>query len=208
MLPLKDGHVFERYSQPQLIGGQSVGRVWSFRDVSERERGAEALRRSETLKAAILDTALDCIITMDGAGRVVEWNPAAEKTFGFARSQVLGQLLGELIVPPALRERHYAGLQHYLGTGIRQLLGRRAELPGVRADGSELMVELSIVQIAVEGGSANEGGPLFIDLINEVLDIARIEAGRLSLSPEPVWVSMAVREVLDLARPLAEGRRI
>jgi PAS domain S-box-containing protein len=79
VLRLKDGRIFERYSQPQVIAGQSHGRVWSFHDVSERERGAEALRHSETLKAAILETALDCIITMNSEGRVVEWNPAAEK---------------------------------------------------------------------------------------------------------------------------------
>jgi PAS domain S-box-containing protein len=59
------------------------------------------VRQNETLKGAILQSAMDCIITIDHEGRVVEFNPAAERTFGMPRSEVLGQPLVELIVPPA-----------------------------------------------------------------------------------------------------------
>ena len=59
----------------------------------EMDRATEDLRKSEARKGAILEGALDCVITMDAAGRVVEFNPAAEKTFGYRREEVVGRLL-------------------------------------------------------------------------------------------------------------------
>src|SRR5205807_9454176 len=76
----------------------------------QRKRAEDDLRESEARKSAILDAALDCIITMDHHGRVVEWNPAAQRVFGYSRENAMGQLLGELIVPPELRQQHYEGL--------------------------------------------------------------------------------------------------
>src|SRR5678809_1787890 len=95
------------------------------------------------LNRAILDCALDCIITMDESGRILEFNPAAERVFGFARSEAVGMELAELIIPAPLREEHRRGLQHYLKTGEAQLLGRRIEVTAIRADGSEILVELA-----------------------------------------------------------------
>src|SRR6266513_5609831 len=78
----------------------------------------------EALSRTFLDSALDCIITMDASGRVQEFNPASERVFGFTRSEVVGKELAELIIPPRLRERHRQGLAHYLKTGEGPLLGR------------------------------------------------------------------------------------
>ena len=75
------------------------------------------LRESEARKAGIVEVALDAIVTADQTGRVIEFNPAAERIFGYSRDQVHGKLLAELIVPPALREAHRAGLERYLATG-------------------------------------------------------------------------------------------
>lgn len=96
------------------------------------------------LNHAILESALDCIITMDAAGVVREFNPAAERTFGYTREQAVGRELASLIIPPALQERHRQGLARYLATGEGPVLGRRIEIPGLRADGSEILVELAI----------------------------------------------------------------
>lgn len=117
------------------------------RDITGRKLAEAARHESEALKSAILEAALDCIIVMDHAGRIIEFNPAAEKTFGYSRSEVLGQPLDEKIVPPALREHHHQGMIHYLATGKGPVLGKRLEMTAMRADGSELPVELAIIPI-------------------------------------------------------------
>jgi two-component system CheB/CheR fusion protein len=99
------------------------------------------------LNRALIDSALDCIISMDATGRVLEFNPAAERVFRYTRDQAVGQELASLIIPPAMRERHRAGLRRYLETGEGPVLGKRIEITGVRADGSEILVELAITAL-------------------------------------------------------------
>jgi PAS domain S-box-containing protein len=110
----------------------------------ERTRAEEERLAGEARKAAILEVALDCIITIDQDGRVIEWNPAAERTFGFSRDEAIGRPMAQLIVPPHLRGHHYRGMAHYLETGEGPVLGKRIEFTGMRKDGSEFPVELSI----------------------------------------------------------------
>jgi len=110
-----------------------------------------ALRQSEARKAAILDSALDCIVTIDHAGCITEFNPAAERTFGYRRDEVMGSPLADVIIPPALRDEHRRGLARYLATSEARVLGRRIELTAVRADGSEFPVELAITRIPLNG---------------------------------------------------------
>ncbi len=117
----------------------------------ERVRTVEALRDSGARRAAILEAALDCIIKIDERGTVVEWNPAAERTFGYPRSAALGQTLADLIIPPPLRGAHAKGVAHYLATGEGAILNRRIEVPALRADGTELLVELAVVPVRLSG---------------------------------------------------------
>src|SRR5436309_3481812 len=109
------------------------------------------LARFEQRQASILDAALDAIITIDAAGRVTEFNPAAERTFGYPRSEALGHELAELIIPPALRARHREGLARHLATGEARVLGRRVELTGMRRDGTEFPVEVAITRVPGKG---------------------------------------------------------
>ncbi|HJU10781.1 MAG TPA: MHYT domain-containing protein, partial [Candidatus Binataceae bacterium] len=106
---------------------------------------------SEALKAAILECSLDCIITADHKGRIIEFNPAAERTFGYARTQVLGKEFAEIIIPPPLREAHRRGMEHYLGTGETHVIGRRIESVAMRGDGTEFPAELTVTRIRIEG---------------------------------------------------------
>ncbi|HET7272894.1 MAG TPA: PAS domain S-box protein [Rubrobacter sp.] len=126
-------------------------------EISERQRTEEALRESEARKTAIMDSALDCIITMDEAGLITDFNPAAERTFGHRRDDVLGRELADVIIPPEFREAHRRGLAHFLETGEGPVLNKRTELRGMRSDGSEFPVELTIVPIRVGGRPAFTG---------------------------------------------------
>jgi two-component system NtrC family sensor kinase len=101
--------------------------------------------------AAVIRAALDGIIVTDGAGRVLQFNPAAEAMFGRRRADVLGRSIGELIVPPHLRERHRVGMERYLAGHAPRVIGRRVEMEAMRADGSVFPIELAITDTAVGG---------------------------------------------------------
>jgi PAS domain S-box-containing protein len=116
-----------------------------------RKRTEEDLRESEALKGAILETALDCVISISVDSRILEWNAAAERTFGYARSEVLGELMPELIIPHEHRKQHYEGVARYLSTGQGQLLGERIEIEALRRDGSRFPVELAITSTSIRG---------------------------------------------------------
>ena len=133
------------------LDGELLGAVLVFRDVDEERTFERALVASEARKTAILNTALDCIITCDHEGRVVEFNPAAERTFGYRRDEILGHELAELIVPPKFRDQHRQGMLRHLESGESNILNQRLELPGMRADGSEFPAELAITRIPGAG---------------------------------------------------------
>lgn len=113
----------------------------------ERRRDVADLRAARTRHEAMLDVALDCIISVDDDGRVLEFNPAAERTFGYSAAEAVGRDMADLIVPPELRERHRAGFARYLETHVPVVLDSRIELTGMRADGSTFPVELTITRI-------------------------------------------------------------
>jgi len=135
--------IFDREGDPVAAA------IWG-RDLTQERATEAALRRSETLKAAILVASLDGIVTMDHHGRIVEFNPAAERTFGWTHAQAVGKTVAELLIPPRLREAHFAGLRHFMDTGLGPVLGRRIEVPALRADGSEFPAELTIVALSTD----------------------------------------------------------
>ncbi|MDP9431258.1 MAG: PAS domain S-box protein [Actinomycetota bacterium] len=106
--------------------------------------GSAALRQAAAETQAILDGTNDAFVRIDAEGVITDWNPAAERIFGWAAADVIGRALDETIVPPAMRKAHRRGLQHDRPTGESRVLGKRLEMPAVRADGSELMVEMII----------------------------------------------------------------
>ncbi|WP_426954304.1 PAS domain S-box protein [Muricoccus radiodurans] len=114
------------------------------------ETGAQ-LRGSEALSSAIVASALDAVVVMDEAGLVMEWNPAAERTFGYARHSAIGRPVAELIVPPMMRRRHVDGMRRYMETGIGTVIGHRVEVEATRADGSIFPCELAITEARLPG---------------------------------------------------------
>jgi PAS domain S-box-containing protein len=127
------------------------------------------LAESEQRMGAVLDAALDCVISIDGDGNIVAWNPAAEATFGYRREQALGQNMAELIIPPEMRAAHQAGIARYLATGDGPLLAQRVEMVAMRASGETFPAELAIV--AIPSG----GGPLFTGYLRDITDRKRAE---------------------------------
>jgi PAS domain S-box-containing protein len=120
--------------------------------VKRRNKRSEAEPREIDARGrAILDSALDAIVTIDESGAILEFNLAAEKTFGRSRTEVLGKQMAELLIPPSLRDAHYRGLERLRATGEERILGKRLELTALRADGSEFPVELAISKVESSG---------------------------------------------------------
>jgi PAS domain S-box-containing protein len=155
--------------------GAVVGSSTVSRDITQSKRAVQALEALEARHSAILQSALDCIITMDYNGRVVEFNPAAERTFGYARDDVVGRTMAELIIPPSLRDRHAGGLARYLATGTGPILGQRLELMAMRADGSEFPIELAVTKVELPGE------PLFTGYLRDLTKQKRLQ-GKLGES--------------------------
>ena len=139
-----EGHVRERATKRAAPSRASdPGRA------GEAESGVPSPGAGEHL-SAYLRAAIDCVIVADASGRIVEFNPAAERTFGYSRKEALGRTMAELIVPPSLRERHIAAFARFVKTREGSMLGRRVELTGMRADGSEFPVELALSLVEAE----------------------------------------------------------
>lgn len=113
----------------------------------ERSRFQQSMLVSEQRARLAIESALDAIVNIDTDGLIVEWNPAAERIFGYQRDEVLGKSLGDIIVPAVHREAHNHGLQRLQRTGESRLLGKHIEITAMHRDGSEFPVELTIVQI-------------------------------------------------------------
>ena len=178
----------------EALGGQ-IGRFLEH-------RWAEAgVRAAHTVHRAILEAALDCIISMDDHGRITEFNPAAEATFGYRRDDVIGREMADVIIPPSLRDAHRRGLARYLASGETRVIGRRIEINGLRADGAEIPVELTITRLPLVGP------PRFTGFVRDLTVRKREEeARRLLLQASEILGSSleyerTTTQVVDLVVP-------
>lgn len=106
-------------------------------------------RQAENLYRLILDNALDSFVAIDIEGRVLEWNPQAERCFGWRKDEVLGRPLTESIIPARFHEAHRTGLRHYLRHGSGKILNRRVEMSARRKDGREVPIELTVTPLQI-----------------------------------------------------------
>ena len=249
------------------LANHAAGQFGRFLDAREFQ---DALRESEARSRAILNSALDAIVTIDHEGLVTEWNPAAEQLFGHTREDMIGRPLADAVIPEDLRESHATGLTRCATTGEGRVLGRRLELPAMRKDGSLFPAEVSIARIERDGPAAFTGfirdvterteverlkrqfvstvshelrtpltsirgslgllaagavGELgeearetvaiaerntvrLIRLINDILDLERLEAGRFALDVVPVALEAVLRRAAESVSAYAADRRV
>ena len=107
----------------------------------------EELRRQAEQTRLIVDTAQEAFVGMDASGLIVDWNTEAETTFGWSRSEAIGRLLAETIIPPQHRQAHRNGLAGFLATGEGPVLNKRIEITGLHRDGREFPVEMTITPL-------------------------------------------------------------
>lgn len=120
--------------------------------VKIKSHGQEMARANARMKT-ILSTSLDGVIVSDMQGRVVDFNPACEEIFGYKFDDIKGMSIGDLIVPPALREAHQAGMERMHRTGEKKLVGKgRIRIEACRADGTLFPIELALQSATSEDG--------------------------------------------------------
>jgi len=160
---------------------QSIFSLWIFMAVmmivammvvvlqARHQLSEKALRDSESKLRGMINSALDAIVTIDEQGCIIEFNPAAEHTFGYKRDDVLGRNLAEVIIPPGMRKAHIEGHERFVKTGKQKMFGRRLELTAMRADGTEFPIELTITSLS------DQGLPYVTGFIRDITEKKRAE---------------------------------
>ncbi len=115
------------------------------RDITERKRAEEELRQAEERMRSVLDNVLDGIISIDESGCITSFNPAAEKLFGYQRSEVFGRNV-KMLMPEPYRREHDGYIAHYVQTGERRIIGIGREVLGQRKDGSTFPMDLAVTE--------------------------------------------------------------
>jgi PAS domain S-box-containing protein len=144
---LKDGRIFERYSLPQWMGDKIVGRVCSFRDITERQRHQTAIRESEERYRAVVEQTSDGIFLVDARTlRILEANAAYCNLLGYTNEELLKLTIYDLVAID----------REILEASIQQTLKEKRFFVGEarhrRKDGSEVNVEVNVTLISYDGG--------------------------------------------------------
>ena len=148
----------------------------------------------------ILETALDAVVIMKSDGIVADWNDRAMSLFGWSPDEAVGRNMADLIIPERYREAHRKGLRRYLESGKGEVIGRRIEVSGLRKNGEEFPVELSISPIQ-DGESI-----LFMGCLRDITEHNALRLARLELAR--VMRRMAMGETAasiahEITQPLA-----
>jgi PAS domain S-box-containing protein len=183
------GQIANRYNQLMDSLEASETELRSYQGHLEElvDERTSALNESEARMGAILETASDGVVTMDGEGRVLLWNPVASELFGYDRAEMLGKPL-TVVIPERYRQRHAAGFGRLAAGGDARLIGSSVELTGLHRDGHEFPIELSL-------GTWERGGERFFSGI--IRDISERKVAQAELE--------ATNEELDAARELADA---
>jgi len=124
----------------------------------------------------IVESAFDAFVGIDSSGVIIDWNVQAEATFGWSRSEAIGQSLSRLIIPERYREAHEKGLRRYFATGEGPVLNKRVEIAGLHRAGHEVPLELMISPIHWGGAC------MFAAFVRDVSERQQTEETRAQLA--------------------------
>jgi PAS domain S-box-containing protein len=110
--------------------------------------GIQVSDSEEARLRAAIDAAQDAFVVIDEHSRVQDWNPAAERLFGWSREEILGRTLTETIIPTRFARLHTHGMENFVATGRAPVTERRLEVPALTKDGREVPVEVSVSALA------------------------------------------------------------
>jgi PAS domain S-box-containing protein len=127
--------------------GEATGMRSVMLDVTRRKEIEEALREGEEILRSVCASSLDALVMIDGGGRAILWNPAAERMFGYTAAEMLGQPVHDLLAPAALRQRFQESFPAFQKTGQGAAIGTMQELTARRKDGSEFPIDLSLAAV-------------------------------------------------------------
>jgi PAS domain S-box-containing protein len=148
----------------------------------------------------VLETALDAVVVMQADGVVADWNDRAVGVFGWSRDEAVGRTMADLIIPERYREAHRIGLHRYLASGRGNVIGGRIEVSGIRKNGEEFPVELSISPVR-ENGSL-----LFVGCLRDLTERNALRAARgdvARVTQRMAMGEMAASIVHEINQPLA-----
>src|SRR5512132_1152539 len=170
------------------------------RDICERKKSEEELRDSETKTRAILETAVDGIITIDQQGTMLSANPATERIFGYRVDEMVGHKVNMLMLEP-YRSAHDGYLERYSTTGERRIIGIGREVQGQRKDGSIFPMELSVGEALIGGAR------IFTGIVRDITKRKRTEEDLRAAKGEAERARLAQSKFLagvshDLRQPV------
>jgi len=125
--------------------------IYIHKSMGHQQALIERAKEQEARSRHVIETAHDAYICIDADGNIVDWNPRAEKTFGWTRQELIGQPLAEAIIPEHFREKHRLGLARYLATGSGPWLYKTVRTTALHRDGYELSVEMAVIPLASGG---------------------------------------------------------
>jgi len=146
----EDGSIFCALGLASIIYngvGDVIGYQSSVLDISERKRAEESLKNAEAHSRGIIESAKDAFISMNSSGIITEWNPEAERMFGFCKEEAIGNKLSETVIPEEYRAMHTRGLERHLETGESKVLNKPLQIHGLHKDGHLFPIELSIAPL-------------------------------------------------------------
>ncbi|MCW2525746.1 MAG: domain S-box protein [Pseudonocardiales bacterium] len=173
-----------------------------LRNQADRERDiaqarAVELVASEARQRAVLEAALDAVVSIDHESRVTYANTAFEITFGYRADEIIGRELAEIIVPPSLRDAHRNGFARYLTTLEPHILGKRIEVAAMRVDGTEFPAEVTVTRTGLPGP------PSFTGFVRDITE--RRQAQQDLMASRARLVASADAARLRVTRDLHDG---